>query len=164
MYEQSVLHEVVADHLHALSNPDTFSFSRLGLIQPRAAPANVAAFVRRELGLADDEDINCQHAPTSHPSESVYCTIDDVILFQEDADADVHVGQLRANLSVGNEPLAIVAVWPMVSGPVDGAATWRFSDNLKLIHGESIVDVVCWTRHNDAVAKHVAPSAVLLIT
>ena len=39
IYQRSVLHEVVSDHLFKLSDPETFAFTRLGLLKPvRQAP------------------------------------------------------------------------------------------------------------------------------
>ena len=78
-----MLHEVVCGHLAALNDPDTFSFTHLGLIKPRKAPQRVVEFVRHAFDLPDEIDIDCQHAITSHPSESVYCSVDDAILLQE---------------------------------------------------------------------------------
>ena len=155
-YGRSLLHEVLCEHLAVLSNPDTFAFNRFGLSEPRVAPKKAAEFDREALHLDADVNFSCHHATKSHPSEAVYCSVGDVALVQDPSTNDIVVAEIRANLSVEDEVLAIVACWTMLS-VADGAATWRLSENLRLIHGKSIVDVLCWTRLSDDQAKTLLP-------
>ena len=154
-YERSVLHEVICDHLSALDDPDVFTFSRLGLIKPRKASKHVADFVRNAFELPDMPDIECQHSIASHPSEAVYCSVDDAILFHEDGEP-VQAGQVRLNLSVLGEILLVVTVWDLESTN-DGAAIWRLSETLEIISGETVREVICWTMLDEGRAKGLLP-------
>ena len=100
-------------------------------------------------------DNECQHAIASHPSESVYCSVDDAILFHEDGEP-VQAGQVRLNLSVLGEILLVVTVWDLESTN-DGAAIWRLSETLEIIPGETVREVICWTMLDDGRAKGLLP-------
>ena len=154
-YERSVLHEIICDHLCVLDDPDVFAFSRLGLIKPRKAPKRVADVVRNAFEIPDMPDIDCQHAIASHPSESVYCSVDDAILFHEDGEP-VRAGQVRWNLAVVGEVIVVVAMWALESVD-DGAAVWRMSETLEMISGETVRDVLCWTMLEEGKAKSLLP-------
>ena len=150
-----MLHEIICDHLCVLDDPDVFAFSRLGLIKPRKAPKRVADFVRNAFEIPDMPDIDCQHAIASHPSESVYCSVDDAILFHEDGEP-VRAGQVRWNLAVVGEVIVVVAMWALESVD-DGAAVWRMSETLEIISGETVRDVLCWTMLEEGKAKTLLP-------
>ena len=139
-----------------LSTIQTLSlFSRLGLVTPRTAPKHVADFVRNAFELPDMPDNECQHAIACHPSESVYCSVDDAILFHEDGEP-VQAGQVRWNLCVLGEILVVVAVWALESTG-DGAAVWRVSGTLEVILGEAVREVLVWTMLDESKAKSLLP-------
>ena len=106
IYQRSVLHEVVSDHLYKLSDPETFAFTRLGLLKPvRQAPKKVVDFTRADFGFPPDVAFTCETAFQSHPSPEVFCCQGDVVLFVEDDNDNVLAGELLCSLNVEGDPV-----------------------------------------------------------
>lgn len=155
VFERSVMHEVVAEQLHDLADPDTFIFNRHCIIHGRPASKLVKKFVCEALHLDADLDFSVEHAFRSHPSDYVYCSQGDVCLFEQEADK-LDCGEILHNLSVEGEPCAIVNAWEFVESN-DGVAMWLLQDNPILVHGGDILDVVIWTKYDSRQVSTLLP-------
>ena len=141
-YERSVLREVTCEHMVHLSDPATFDFTRVGLIHAQAAPQRVISDLLDELGMSRDSVCDCKLANRSHASETVWCTVGDVVFFEDD-DGQAQVGELWANISLEGFLLTIVSVWAM-QRQAHGVLHCRVTENPKLVFAECIKYTSIW--------------------
>ena len=159
IYEISVLHECVNDHLKALNDPNTFSFLKLGLVQPRRASSAFVAFVRTACALPDAAVPIVMIARECRPHLHLICRINDVVLFKK-TETELVAAQVWAFLDVSGELAAIVTFSDLVATSF-GTATWRFHKEPDLVDATGIVAVVPWCHETEDVVRTITPAEFL---
>ena len=154
-YERSLLHEVICHHMYSLDNPETFDFTRVGLVNSREAPAKVKAYVLDALALPADTVLNCQYASRCHANLLVWCDVGDVVMYEEDG--EVKAGELWANLCIDGELVCVINEWEL-NCQFAGAATYRVDDDaIKMVLAENIKYTCIWAPVSDTEAKVLMP-------
>ena len=157
-YEQSVLYDVIAHHLHRLADPSTFAFMTLGLINPRPASNAVMRFVGKLLELPEGLNFDCKFALTCHPTNFLWVSVGDVVTFEEDG--FIKVGEVWYLLTILDEMISVINEWEMVSVE-NGAVRCRLPGKPKLVFCENITYTVIWARYSATETKYLQPREYL---
>lgn len=97
IYESSVLHELICEHIASLSNPDTFSFLQCGLFKPQRATQNLMDWLAHALEVPASA-LTCKMAHSARHSVQVVCSVGDCILYKDSAaDGDLGAGEVWIN-------------------------------------------------------------------
>jgi hypothetical protein len=157
IYERSVLHEVICKHIASLSNPDTFSFLRCGLLKPQKATQNLMDWLAHALEVPASA-LTCKMAHSARHSVQVVCSVGDCILYTNSAaDGDLGAGEVWINFELEGELAVLVQAWTFVS-EAHGAAVWEVAENLQPVFSSEIVDTVIWAKHSATHVKTLLPA------
>ena len=154
-YDLGLIREVTADHLHRLSSPTLFGFTRLGLSASREASSLLKDFILDSLGLAAGTAIDVHDGRLCRASFEFAFVVGDVVTF-EDGDAGFKVGEVWHCLCIDGELVSIVNCWEY-DRIVNSAGIYRLLDNPKLVFSCDITNTCIWAHRSDTEAMVLLP-------
>ena len=156
VYEKSVLHEVICDHLSALSDPKTFDFERVCLHNPHKAVKKVREFMLELLALPLNAEIDLMQSVSARCSSKVTCAVGDIVLYSA-RDGDFLAGEVCALLSLGDTELfAIVLGWELESAE-SNVVIWRTTDQARHVTLPQIEATLVWMKLGARQVKTILP-------
>jgi hypothetical protein len=160
-YDRSLLAECLCDHLCKLSDHGAFDFT-IGPIKPKRAGPKHRKYLEELLmnGVASRPD-EILISSVAQYSPFAACSTTDVVLIKLEGN-DFEAGEVWMHASVRGVAVSLVSVWTLVELDVTNlAATWRYSENPRLIDTSDILESTVWTRLGDTVRTLLPPSIAL---
>ena len=156
VYEQSILNQVTAHHLTALSKPDKFS-TAIGLVGAHPARRKLIEFVLHELDLGAEYS---DRVTTALDARCVFgaCRKGDVVLVRSPADNSIDAGEVWFHCDVAGKPLSLVSIWdPVAVDTAMGAAEFRVKRNPELCETSDILMATIHTHCREGVVRTLLP-------